>query len=386
MLTSSIAMRSYLALSSGLASFSSNLPIIVIDRDERSPLSAGFRLVNSAFIDTDASGRAQITDAADFAGRGGIRVRGSSSGGFDKKQYAFETWDMDKEDLDVSIWGFPAESDWVVYGPSQYDRALISNALAYELSNQAGRYAPRTRFCELFYNSNDKKVTPDDTLGLYILMEKISRDSGRVNVEKLDPWDSTEPRISGGYVLSIDRAGDGSFRTSRGQGFNYVYPKGEDVTGKQTAWIKGYFDALETALYGANFKDPKTGYARYIDVRSFIDHNLLNLLPLNVDAFRLSGYMHKPREGKLELGPIWDFDRALNSTDGRDDRPETWANFLTFYWFGRLFEDPRFWIQYIDRWFELRRSVYSMENLSATIDGMVDEIGEARVRNNQRWP
>ena len=384
---SSIVSRSYLALSSDVASFSSNLPIIIVDTGKRSVGTGRLALVSAAFIDTDASGRAHMTDSPDFIGRGGMRIRGSSSAGFAKKQYAFETWDLDNEDVDVSIWGFPADSDWILYGPSQYDIPLISNALAYELSNQAGRYAVRTRFCEMYLNSNDGKVAGSDYIGLYILMEKIKRGSERVDVEKLDPWDSTEPRISGGYVLSIDRAGDGAFSTSRGRQFVHVYPKGEDMTDKQTAWIKGYFDELETALYGPNFMDAQTGYAKYIDVISFIDHHLLNLLPFNVDAFRLSGYMHKRREGKLELGPIWDFDRALNSTDGRDDRPASWGtNFLTYYWWERLFEDPHFWMQYIDRWFEFRRTVFSMENLSATIDRMVEEISEAQPRNTQRWP
>ncbi|MCF7976230.1 MAG: CotH kinase family protein [Phycisphaerae bacterium] len=384
-LPSSIVNESYLALSSDVASFSSNLPIIVVDTGRKS-VAGRLTLVKAAFIDTDESGRSHITSASDFVGRGGLRIRGSSSSGFAKKQYAFETWDLDEADRDVSIWGLPAASDWILYGPSQYDPAIINNALAYALSNQAGRYAVRTRFCEMYLNSNDTTVSASDYIGLYILMEKITRGSQRVSVEKLEPWDSTEPRVSGGYVLSIDRAGDGSFSTSRGTVFNYVYPKGEDISATQTAWIRGYFNELETALYGPDFRNPETGYARYIDVNSFIDHHLLNLLPLNVDAFRLSGYMFKGRGGKLELGPVWDFDRAMNSTDSRDDNPKTWENFLSYYWWPRFFEDPHFWVQFIDRWSELRGSVFSMQNMNATIDRMVEEIREAQVRNTQRWP
>ena len=387
---SSLVSQSYLALTPEVADFSSNLPIIVVDSGRKS-VSGSFTLVKAAFINTDDSGRAHIAGPADFVGRGGMHVRGSSSSGFAKKQYAFEAWDLDQEDTDISIFGFPAESDWILYGPSQYDRGLISNALIYELSNQVGRYAVRTRFCEMYLNTNNDTIAANDYLGLYILMEKVARDAERVNVEKLEPWDSTEPRIAGGYILSIDRAGDGTFRTGRGSAFNYVYPKGEDITSKQTAWIRGYVTDLETALYGPNFRDTQTGYARYLDVDSFIDHHLLNLVPYNVDAFRLSGYMHKTREGKLELGPIWDYDRALNSTDGRDDRPEGWnpsggTDFLTYFWWNRLFDDPNFWLRYIDRWFMFHNTVYSKENLTAVIDRMTDEIREAEARNSQRWP
>ena len=391
MLPSATINRSFVALSSEVASFSSNLPIIIVDTG-RQNVSGSLKLVKAAFIDTEADGRANIAGPVDYVGRGGMRIRGSSSSGFAKKQFALETWDTANEDLDVSILGFPADSDWILYGPSQYDLPLISNSLAYELSNQAGRYAVRTRFCEMYLNTNDAVVSASDYIGLYVFMEKISRASDRVDVEKLEPWDSTEPRISGGYVLSIDRAGDGSFSTSRGSNFVFVYPKGEDLTQAQNTWIKGYFDEMEAALYGPDFTDPELGYAQYIDVNSFIDHHMLNMLPMNVDAFRLSGYMHKGREGKLELGPIWDFDRALNSTDSRDDRPDTWSgsgdgtDFLNYFWWSRFFQDPHFWMQYIDRWFEMRRTVFSEENLNATIDSMVEEIAEAQVRNTQRWP
>jgi len=385
LLPSATVNQSYLALSMDVVSFSSNLPIIIVDTGGAS-VGGAFKLVKSVFIDTNETGRAHLTDAADFVGRGGLHIRGSSSSGFAKKQYAFETWDLDDEDKDVSILGFPAESDWILYGPSQYDLAIISNALIYELSNQAGRYAPRTRFCEMYLNSDDGIVSADDYIGIYILMEKINRDAERVAVEKLEPWDSTEPRVSGGYILSIDRAGDGSFSTSRGTQFVHVYPKGEDLTATQVNWIQGYFNQLESALYGPDFASAQRGYAQFIDVNSFIDHNILNLLPLNVDAFRLSGYMHKKRGGKLELGPIWDFDRSMNSTDGRDDNPRQWNNFLTYYWWDRLFDDPHFWVQYIDRWFEFRNTVFSMENINMVIDRMVEEIGEAQPRNRERWP
>ena len=125
--------------------------------------------------------------------------------------------------------------------------------------------------------------------------------------------------------------GDQGFRTARGNPtygdgtFCYVDPKESEITTAQSAWIRGYLDAFETALYGPNFADPKTGYAKYIDVDCFIDHNLLNMLVKNVDALRLSTYMYKPRNGKLGMGPIWDFDRSLDSADGRDDNPTSLA-------------------------------------------------------------
>ena len=56
---------------------------------------------------------------------------------------------------------------------------MIRNVLAYQLSNDMGRYASRTRYVELYLNG--------DYQGIYVLMEKIKRDNDRVNISKLNP-------------------------------------------------------------------------------------------------------------------------------------------------------------------------------------------------------
>ena len=396
---SAVVSRTYIALANDVLSFNSNLPIVVVDTSRQS-ISTNLARVFSVVIDAGEQGRAKITDPPDFFGRGGLKRRGSSTAGVAKPSYAFEVWDENNQDRDVSILGLPAESDWILYAPFSYDRALINNAFMFELSNQIGRYAVRTRFVEMYLNANDDTVSAGDYVGLYIFMEKIKRGEERVNIEKLEPWDSTEPKITGGYMLKIDRRdpGDSGFRTARGNPtygdgtLCYVDPKEVEITAAQSAWIRGYLDAFENALYGPDFANPQTGYAGYIDVDCFIDHNLLNMLAMNVDALRLSTFLHKPRGGKLGMGPIWDFDRALDSTDGRDNNAQSWhgtgdgSDYLNYIWWDRLFKDANFWQEYIDRWFVLRKGPFSTASLNATIDSMANEIREAQARNYQKWP
>ena len=204
--------------------------------------------------------------------------------------------------------------------------------------------------------------------------------------------------MTGGYVLKVDRAdpGDSGF-SAAGQTVRYVSPKEELIErterNAQEQFIRGFIREMGQALNGSSFKDPETGYAKYIDVDTAIDHHLLNVLAFNVDALRLSGYMHVPRGGKLVFGPIWDFDRALGSTDGRDSNPATWrsqsgdrgTDFFNYPWWNRMFRDIDFFQKYIDRFQSLRRSQFSENHMNQIVDEMAGQLMEAQQRNLDRW-
>ncbi|MEZ5304989.1 MAG: CotH kinase family protein [Verrucomicrobiales bacterium] len=86
--------------------------------------------------------------------------------------------------------------------------------------------------------------------------------------------------------------------------------------------------------------------------------------------------------------PAWDFDRSMDSTDGRDDNFNVWrgqtgdegTDFFRYTWWDRLFEDKNFWQRWLDRYTALRQSELSNANVHATIDGMAAEIGPAAAR------
>ena len=103
--------------------------------------------------------RNYVSDAAtDYNWRIGIELRGQTSQSiFDKKSYAFETWDLNNDDLSVPLLGFPKESDWILHGAFS-DKTMIRNVLIYELSNQIGMYASRTKYCELVLNGEYQGV------------------------------------------------------------------------------------------------------------------------------------------------------------------------------------------------------------------------------------
>ena len=56
------------------------------------------------------------------------------------------------ENNNVKLLGLPEENDWILYAPWS-DKSLLRNVLIYSLSNEMGRYAPRSKFVELYENS-----------------------------------------------------------------------------------------------------------------------------------------------------------------------------------------------------------------------------------------
>ncbi|MCY2966935.1 MAG: CotH kinase family protein, partial [Planctomycetota bacterium] len=245
---------------------------------------------------------------------------------FDKKAYSFKTVDADGEDKSVSLVGLPRESDWILYA-SYSDKSLMRNHLAYGLSNKIGRYAPRTRFVELFLKDSQSPVE-ESYVGVYVLVESIKRGKDRVDFSRLKK--DSGGQMSGGYILKWDRV-DGPetyFTSELGTVLGFVSPRGDRLDDEQRAFIKSDFSRVERVLAGRDFLDPQNGYAQFVDKDSFIDFFLLNELFKNVDAYFLSTFLHKQDDGKLHLGPVWDLDLSSgNASYGGVWNAEGWMLF-----------------------------------------------------------
>lgn len=388
---STVATARYIFLGADMRDFSSPLPIAVIDSLGQA-VSTTQTPAFGCFIDTGAGGRAEITGPTDFAGPAAINVRGKSSSGFAKKQYHFETQDEQGSDKEVSILGFAPESDWVLQGMYS-DKSLMRNVLAYQWSNEMGHWASHTRFIELFLNQDNSDVTMGDYVGVYVFMEKIKIGSNRVDIAKLGSGANAEPGVSGGYIIAKDKVDpdDQMFSTGRGLSLIFKDPGGPDLTQAQKNWIRDYVNEFEAMLYGGSFADPADGYAKYIDVGSFLDNHILVELTKNIDGFRLSTYYHKDRNGKLVMGPVWDYDLSLGNANYNDGWNTTgWYNRLLGdgdypYW-RRLFEDPEFKLRYADRWFGLRRDRFTTSRLLGIVEGYATLLDEPAARNYGRWP
>jgi len=418
-LDGAVTTQTYLRMAGDVAAFSSDLPVIVVSTlGTGSPPGTSSTLRRNSymfFFEPDpASGRTTLTQAPVIATRAGVRRRGSSSSIWPKYSMSVETWqDGNDDDRNITPFAMPREADWILNARYEWDLALMRNPFVYEISRQIGRYAPRTQFVEVFSDTTGAEVSGSDYFGVYSLIERIEVDPNRVDIDKLMPWENALPEISGGYIFKNDRPDPGEPTMSvggMGQLTN-VDPDGLELSSQQRSWLIGHLNELNTALTNTPTGiNPSTGLGieDYVDIDSWIDHHLLNLLVMNIDWGRHSAFFYKDRDDKIVSGPVWDYDRALGCEDVRDNEPRAWEGVVNavgtvssktwfdsrFPWYGNLLGPtadpaeanyPDIRQRHTDRWFELRRREFSIDHLHAVIDSLADEIRESQVRNFVRW-
>jgi hypothetical protein len=385
---------------------SSNLPIIVVETPPLTYIPDEPKLeAHMGIIYNGAGARNNLSDPFnDFDGKIGIELRGSSSRMFPKSQYGFDVRTAAGADTSVSLLGLPPEEDWILFAPYN-DKSLMRDVLAYKMGRDLGRYAPRTRYCEL--------VIDGQYQGVYVLIEKIKRDRSRVNIAKLEPDETSDDDISGGYILKIDKfSGDGGSGFSSqyppdgatgGQQtfFQFDYPEPEVISTEQRNYIRQFVQTFESVLITAGYDNPFQGYRAYADVESFVDFMIMNEVSKNVDGYRLSTYLHKQKNtdgGKLVMGPIWDFNLGYgNANYCTSGEPEGFVyNFnsvcpddfwLVPFWWKKLLRDTYFKKTLQSRWKELRTGKFSTPVIHAYIDSVATELNlESQQRNFEKWP
>lgn len=378
---------------------SSTLPIVVLTTNGNSIVDNPRVTIDMGIIDNGAGQQNNLADAFNnYNGKITIEFRGSSTQGFPKKQYGFSTVDANGAELNVPLLGLPPENDWILNAPYT-DKTMIREFLTYNLAREMGKYASRTRYCEV--------VLDGQYQGVYILLEKVKWDDERVNISSMDSDDNTGDSLTGGYIFKIDK-----FTGSGGQGwqssvssfqgqpkntyYQYAYPKGDEITPQQSQYLQAYVDSFENNLIGPNFDDPINGYHKFIDVESFIDFFLINEITKNVDGYRLSTFLHKQRQslgGKLYAGPVWDFNITLGNADycaGGD--AFGWA--LDFpcdqsvipFWWHRLMQDDVYVNRLNCRWTTLRQNVLNTNKLLNQIDSVANLLNAPQQRNYTVWP
>ena len=374
--------------------FQSNLPIIVINTN-------GNNIVDNPRITSDMgvifndSGINTLTDNYNnYNGKISIEFRGSSSQDvFPKKSYSIETQTHDGENNNVSLLGLPKENDWILYGAYSY-KTLLRNNLTYELARQMGNYATKSQYCELFVNSNYE--------GVYLLTEKVKRDKNRVDISE---FTNNDP-LSGGYIIKIDKLTESpqdaswcsNFTTFNDAAvcFQYHYPKPNDITLEQKIYIENYMNEINSLIKNLSSNQIDLDEIEKIDFSSFIDYLIISELSKDVDAYRISVFLHKDSEinnGKIKMGPVWDYNLSFGNVDFcQSSNISGWVleqetscrTSIPGFWYNLLKNDS-FRDKLINRWSELRGNTLTFENIFHHIDSIGNYLNVAQTRNFERW-
>jgi hypothetical protein len=183
--------------------FSSNLPIAVIDTNGVAIDSKAVYVDAQLTLIADGAdnGRNRLTDHPSgpnsYVGETQVRLRGHSALQFPKKSYTVKLASAS------TTTGLPAARTWVLYGSGGYqDLSYRRNYWIYTVARQAGEYASRGHFVEVFvHDGNASQTLSEQYRGVYLWMEKIEQGVNRVNIAPSSPTDPDR-----GYIISQDKS------------------------------------------------------------------------------------------------------------------------------------------------------------------------------------
>ena len=290
-----------------------------------------------------------------------IRGRGNSTWYFHPKK-AYQMKFGEKTEL----FGMPKDKKWILLAEHS-DKTLIRNKIAFEMGYLSDLdWTPQSVFSEVFVNNKYN--------GTYNVTQKVEESSNRVNLGDT------------GYLLEIDQLDrmepdDVFFYTSE----FLINIKEPEVAYEsyEYNYVKNLINEFETVLKGSQFKDYTNGYAKYIDVDSFIDWYLISEITKNVDSKDYSSiFLNVIPGGKIKMGPLWDFDLAFGNVNYADSQfPEGfWVK--DHKWYARLFQDPVFVAKVKYRFLYFKNNQNVILN---KMDYYANYLKYAQKENDDRW-
>lgn len=376
----------------------SDLPIVVINTNGQT-IDNDYKIVaDMGIIYNGVGNRNHLIDPFnEYNGKIGIEYRGNYSLSLPQKPYSLELIDNLGNSIDSSLIGMPAEHDWLLIA-NYNDKSFARNVVPFEIFETMGHYSVRTRHVDVMLNNEYQ--------GIYLLAEKIKRDSNRVDISKLDSTEVFGQDVTGGYIVKVDywNNNDSWLSSYSPIGFPstdvhfvYYYPKADNIVQEQKNYIQNFFLNFETALYSNYFDNASFGYRRYINTTSFIDYFIISELTRNADGYKKSRFLWKDKDHadgtyrKLHAGPVWDFDWSQKdiwsgSEDGSGfmyDDPAQDINAPG--WYIRLLQDSLFANEVRCRYDDLRRNILSLSNIHTKIDSIALRVNESQEWHFQTW-
>lgn len=316
-----------------------------------------------------------------------IKCRGNSSFKHPKKSYTLKLASKEK------ILGLDKNKNWVLianYADNTLLRNLYTTKTGKEIFDNLA-WSPSFKSVHLKVNGIYR--------GVYLFGESVKINDKRVNIQDISDFGTSDysdvnndgkvDLYDGGFIVEINKRLDEKFNFISERGVRFSLKEPDEVSSDIENHIQKIVQKAEDVLFSSNFADPENGYSKYFDVDSMIDWFIINEFSKNTDsAFFSSIYMYyNPIDGKIYLGPIWDFDLGYGNC-GDYPKGEVTNNPNGFYialnasWYIRLLTDENFVSKLKTRWFEIRTDMLSSIN---NLDTLGNNLSEAAVCNFTKW-
>lgn len=302
-----------------------------------------------------------------------IKGRGNYSWTMAQKPYSLKLGEK------ADFLGMGAAKKWTLITVSS-DKSMMHNYLTQKLAAAMGlRGTCENEYVDVVVNGKYK--------GTWVLTEKI-----QIHEERIDVPDEVGVlfEIEMVYRHSCDFCiilYENKWNPSESVHLRLKTYKGldiEDMDARQREAarkeLQPFFDNLTEAMTDERATLKKL--EKYIDVDSFINWYLLNELTRNYDSkFVTSCYCYINEEGKLYMGPVWDFDTCYGiqtpDTDG------FWVSQAP--WYTWLLDCEEFFRRTQERWTELQDSGL-LDAFHAAIGETAERIAQSEVMNHKLYP
>ena len=311
-----------------------------------------------------------------------IRIRGNSSSGVAKKSFKL------KFEKKIDMFGMGKDKEWALIA-NYFDPSHLRNFYAYKLAKLMGmEYAVDCQFVNVYLNNSYQ--------GLYLFTETVKTSSNRVDIEV----DYTQDDYDIPFMLELDyklEENNPNYMDTldiefffvdntkySGRTFQYAthYPKyltTDYITTKQYEFIKKYMNnTYESVSIGT--------YNNYIDLESFIDYFLIQELFMNIDQEHSSVYVYRKQYGKLQFGPIWDFDLSTgncsyvyNYNPYHSMKQLTGGNYL----FSTLINDKKVHDLFIERLKEIENDI--ILDMLDSFEHNYSQLALLQQQDNAKW-
>lgn len=320
-----------------------------------------------------------------------IRGRGNTSWNQEKKGYSINL------ENSTALLDMPAARKWALVANYE-DKSLLRNYVANYLSAEAGLESVlEIRPVDMWYNGV--------YWGTYNLCERISIHEARVNITEQEDVSALEPSEVAylfefdGHVNEVEdrqkrqwqRVGSYSYYDPvtdetfmpvvLGNKWVTVKEPGHDqLTPQMANYVYGNIHQTCVALKKGDWETIN----EKIDVLSFVRWYIVEEYMNNADSsMHSSVFMYWDVNGKMTMGPTWDFDRSSDNCD---------------YWNAKndpdsLYESGAGWFKYLFQCKEARALLKSewaafsekIATIDETVNGYADMLSVSQQYNFRRW-